>query len=75
MFILYMRPNVLVSVEKLWTIKDDLRYGKTPKYAFSKKKLSVQSHSANLCTVNSFIFFEENWNLKVKAVHYTYVNI
>ena len=33
-----------------------------------KKKLFVQSHFVNLCTENRILFFEENWNLKVKAV-------
>ena len=33
-----------------------------------KKKLFEQSHSVDLCTENSVLFFEENWNLKVKAV-------
>ena len=33
-----------------------------------KKQLFVQSHSVIFCTRNRVLFFEENWNLKVKAV-------
>ena len=36
---------------------------------FPKKKLFVQSHSVDLCTENRVLFFEENWNFKVKAVY------
>ena len=35
---------------------------------FPKKQLFIQSHSVDLCTENRALFFEENWNLKVKAV-------
>ena len=28
----------------------------------------VQSHSVDLCNKNRVLFFEENWNLKIKAV-------
>ena len=35
---------------------------------FLKKQLFVQGHSVLLCTENRVLLFEENWNLKVKAV-------
>ena len=33
-----------------------------------KKKLFVQSHSVNLCTKDSVLFFAENWYLEAEAV-------
>ena len=35
---------------------------------FSKIQLFIQSHSVDLCTTTRVLFFEENWNLKVKAI-------
>ena len=39
-----------------------------PNMPFTKKNLFEQSQSVDLCTENRVLFFEENWNLKVKAV-------
>ena len=35
---------------------------------FPKNELFVHSHSVGLCSENRGLFFEENWNFKVKAV-------
>ena len=35
-----------------------------------KKQLFVESHSVDLCTEKRVLFFDENWNLKVKDVYF-----
>ena len=35
---------------------------------FPKIQLFIQSHSVDLCTATRVLFFEENWNLKIKAI-------
>ena len=37
-------------------------------FLYQKNLLFEQSHSVDLCTKNRVLFFEENWNLTVKAI-------